>query len=347
MEIESESSEYSDEDSDGVLINDKIEEKFLTTIARIRANDPQLKQLNTEIFEDEDFDVENIKEKPKEVKPTTFKSMMAEKVKKKFGKYLDKRIEDVSDHDSENDEMNNNETDVQAQRRLKSEFLKAADDYKSDSDNEILHMKEKTAQQIQEEKDLVAKFELNEKEFWGSKASKKLSDEDKFLRSYILGEKWRETCNEYDPNVDEEDLERDSEVDEFEENYNFRFEERDGDKIRTYPRTIEDTYRLARNKRMYNKIAKKKRMKEYLQEKKQEREQIASIKKQEIMDRLKQAEHIAGIEGLGSKVMREFQTDFDPATYDKIMEKTFNENYYEEDDDKDKVFEKTIADEYE
>jgi protein KRI1 len=345
MEVESESEEYSDEDSDAVLINDTVEEKFLTTIARIRANDPHLKE-NQEIFEDKDFEIENIERKPKEYKPTTFKTMMADKVKRKFGKYLDKNINEVSDHDSENDDMKETETDVQMQRRLKSDFLNAADDLKEGSDEEILNMVPKTKEQIQEEKDISNKFELNEKEFWGSKATKKLSEEDKFLRSYILGEKWRETNNEYDPNADEEDQDRASEIDEFEENYNFRFEERDGDKIRTYPRTIEDTYRIARNKRMYNKIAKKKRMKEFITEKKQEREQIASLRKQEIVERLKQAEEIAGIESLGTRVVKEFTTDFDPTAYDKAMAKTFGDNYYDEEDDKDKVFERTVADEY-
>ena len=116
-----------------------------------------------------------------------------------------------------------------------------------------LQVKEKTKEQIQKEKEEFEKYALQEtekrydednvlKQFWGKSAEKKLSAEDKFLRSYILGEKWREANDDYDDKADEEDLERESEVEEFEENYNFRFEERDGDVIRTYPRTIEGKF---------------------------------------------------------------------------------------------------------
>jgi protein KRI1 len=52
MESEESSSEYSDEDSEGVLINDQVEQKFLETIARIRANDPTLKQQKEDVFGD-------------------------------------------------------------------------------------------------------------------------------------------------------------------------------------------------------------------------------------------------------------------------------------------------------
>lgn len=357
MESEEGSSEYSDEDSDGVLINDTVEQKFLETIARIRSNDPQLKSATNPIFEDEDFDLENIKEKPKEEKPVTFKSMMADKVKKKFGKHLEKNIDEVSDHDSEAEEENKKETDVQMQKRLKADFLKAAVEDEEASDSDILLKKEKTKEEIQKEQEDMKKYEEQEKEkkmqqnkflknFWTKKANKKLTDEDKFLRSYILGEKWKEVEENVDEAADEEDFDRDSEIEEFEENYNFRFEERDGDKIRTYPRTIEDTYRIARNKRMDNKIAKKKRMKEYLKEKKQEMEQIANLKKQEIVDKIQQAEEIAGSQAVSKRIKKELETDFDPKTYDKIMAKAFNDKYYEEDDDKDKVFEKTVVDDY-
>ena len=355
MESEEESEEYSDEDSEGVLINDTVEKKFLETIARIRANDPKLKDQDNELFKDQDFDVENIKEKIPEAKPVTFKSLMADKVKRRFGENLEKNVNEIDDDDSENEEEKK-ETDVQMQRRLKADFIDAAhSDQGSESD--ILLKKPKTAEQMKKEKEDFEKLNQEAdqkkydedkylKEFWGKKAEKKLTNDDKFLRSYILGEKWRDNNEEFDEEVDDEDDDRDSEMEEFEENYNFRFEERDGDKIRTYPRTIEDTYRLARNKRMDNKIAKKKRMKEYIKEKKQEREQIAALKRNEIIDRLKQAEDISGSGAIAKKISKELQTDFDPELYDKIMASTFNEEYYNEDDEKSKVFERTIVDDY-
>ena len=250
-DLDSEESEYSDEDEGGVLINPAVEQKFLDTIARIRANDPKLKNLNKDIFEDEDFDLENIKAKEPEEKPITFKSLMADKVKRRFGDNYEKTINEVEEDSDAEDEVIK-ETDVQLQRRLKADFLAAADE-EVKSNDDLLQVKEKTKEQIQKEKEEFEKYALQEtekrydednvlKQFWGKSAEKKLSAEDKFLRSYILGEKWREANDDYDDKADEEDLERESEVEEFEENYNFRFEERDGDVIRTYPRTIEGKF---------------------------------------------------------------------------------------------------------
>lgn len=356
LEVEEESSEYSDEDSDAVLINDKVEQKFLETIARIRANDPKLKDQKEDLFKDDDFEIENIKEKAPEEKPVTFKSMMAEKVKKKFGQNLEKNINEISDNDSENEDEFQKETDVQMQKRLKAEFIDAAHS-EPDSDSDILQVKEKTKAEVQKEKEDFEKFaqeaaqkKFDEdqflKEFWGKRADARLSAEDKFLRNYILGEKWKETNQEIDEAVDEEDFDRESEMEEFEENYNFRFEERDGDKIRTYPRTIEDTYRIARNKRMEKKIEKKKRLKAYLKEKKQEREQIFALKRSEILEKIKEAEFIAGSESIGKKIAKELETEFDPDLYDKIMSKAFDDEYYNQEDEKEKVFEKTVVDDY-
>ena len=173
---------------------------------------------------------------------------MADKVKKRFGQNLEKNLDEMEE-DSDAEEEVQKETDVMLQRRLKADFLAAADgEVKSDDD--LLQVKEKTKEEIQKEKEEFSKYALEEtqkrydedqvlKQFWGKSAETKLSAEDRFLRSYILGEKWKETNEEFDENADEEDFDRDSEIEEFEENYNFRFEERDGDTIRTYPRTIE------------------------------------------------------------------------------------------------------------
>lgn len=93
QEMDEESSEYSSEDSDGILINDKVEQKFLETIARIRSNDPKLKENQDELFKDDDFELEKIAPSgtgsgPKG-KPLTIKTMYVEKMKQRFGKHLD------------------------------------------------------------------------------------------------------------------------------------------------------------------------------------------------------------------------------------------------------------------
>lgn len=48
-------SDYSSEDEDAVLLTDKVEEKLLETVARLRNKDPSIYQTVNPIFKDQDF----------------------------------------------------------------------------------------------------------------------------------------------------------------------------------------------------------------------------------------------------------------------------------------------------
>lgn len=210
-----------------------------------------------------------------------------------------------SDIEAAKEGIDGKETDVALQKRLKKEFLSAAVDKEEESDSDILLKKHKTKEEIENERvefERLAEKEIQKKidadkvlaEFWSTKADEKLSKDDKFLRSYILGEKWKEINDDYDEVADEEDMDRDSEMEEFEHNYNFRFEEPGANEIKTYPRTIEGTYRIARNHRQQKKLEKKKRMKEYKLEKKREFEEIRALKSKDILEKLDKAKLLIG-----------------------------------------------------
>ena len=57
------SSSSDDEDSEGELINQTVEKKFIEVLAAIRTNDPKLKQIAEDdcIFKDEDFQEKEVK----------------------------------------------------------------------------------------------------------------------------------------------------------------------------------------------------------------------------------------------------------------------------------------------
>ena len=85
-------------------------------------------------------------------------------------------------------------------------------------------MKEEEKQGNVEELDILQKF-------WGNEEN--LDETDKFLRKYILTKGWvdRDDYNNINQTVDKEDEERDIEIEDFEEKYNFRYEEEGGTDI--------------------------------------------------------------------------------------------------------------------
>lgn len=125
--------------------------------------------------------------------------------------------------ESEEEQDPNKETDVALQKRLKKEFLMAAD--ASDDELELKPIDEPKHQ------NLIDKNFVEKQEFWNSKADKKLSKEDLFLKNYILSMAWKQKPDSPDPMVDEEDEQREDEMDNYERAYNFRFEEPGGAQI--------------------------------------------------------------------------------------------------------------------
>ena len=257
----SESDEVEEEDDDGELINTRVEEKFLETIALIRENDPKIKQVTEDLFKDEDFESDG-EAKNKIGKKLTYKDQIRENV-------LAGNIES-SDDENEGQFMKkkakSGETIYEEAQRLKKEFKKAANE---ESDGEGFVMK-KVAGQVSDEEDTPenlegasanvivqraqqkAKKEMNFvtdtdllRRFYGDE--KTLDKTDKFLRNYILLQCWKDkngaNVTKVQENIDNEDQARDEEMDAFEHMYNFRFEEGTGAYITTHQRTIEDSMR--------------------------------------------------------------------------------------------------------
>ena len=84
------------------------------------------------------------------------------------------------------------------------------------------------------------------KSFWNKK-NEKLDEDSKFLRDYIMNKRWldQEAEEENENSVDKEDDELSLEVDHFEHEYNFRFE----NNKQTFTRNVQDTLRQETSKR--------------------------------------------------------------------------------------------------
>ncbi len=122
-------------------------------------------------------------------------------------------------------------------------------------------------------------------------------------------------------------------MDNFEAEYNFRYEEPGADNILTYTRDHPGSLRQDDSKRREKRLEKEQRKKDLIAQEKEEIKHLKSIKKQEILDRLKKIEDTAGgelkDEDLMDKIIGE---DFDADKYDQLMQKQFGDDYYGDED---------------
>ena len=126
------------------------------------------------------------------------------------------------------------------------------------------------------------------------------NSEEQFLIDYILNRGWvdkdRRALPTYDQIVgnDEEDAEVVERQEEFEERYNFRFEQPGGTNITTYSRNIEGSMRREENKRKEQRVARKTRKEEEKERQKEELKRLKNLKRQQIEEKLRKIQSIAG-----------------------------------------------------
>lgn len=177
------------------------------------------------------------------------------------------------------------------------------------------------------------------KRFYGDEGQ--LDQTDKFLRNYILLQCWKDKgdlkASKVQESIDKEDEARDGEMDDYEQKYNFRFEEGTGAYLTTHTRAVEDSMRRKDDKRKDKRQDKKDRVEDEKRRKQEEIQQLKSMKRDEIIEKLRKAEFISGShiledKRLLEKVEKELKTDFIPELYDKAMDKMFNAKYYDQED---------------
>jgi protein KRI1 len=147
-----------------------------------------------------------------------------------------------------------------------------------------------------------------------------LDDDEKFLRSYVLGDQWKveaerekELANKpwykdiVGPDVgaeevvdDEEDEEEVKKAEDFEQSFNFRYEHANADKIVGHARKVEGSIRKEDERRKDKRKKKLEREVSVLEQKKQELARLKNVKKREIMERLKAISLISGAPNIDS-----------------------------------------------
>ncbi len=200
--------------------------------------------------------------------------------------------------------------------------------------------------------------------FYGEEGE--LDHNEKFLRNYILNEGWKEKGGGVSRNtgmnvdqelpelkqrqlaVDDEDANREDEMDKFECKYNFRFEDPNAATITSHARNAnqEETMRRNDSARKQARERAKEAKEEIKKQRKDELAKLKALKREEILEKLSKANHLAKgnlfkDKTLVERVSKELETEFIPDVYDKTMAKMFSDKYYEDEnvaDDIDEEF---------
>ncbi|KAK2178143.1 hypothetical protein NP493_560g01097 [Ridgeia piscesae] len=349
------SSDSEEEDDDAEALTPQLEKDWLETLAAIKRKDPRIYDQSAQFYhhsdkasDDEDED-ETKKKTKKKVKPMFLKDYER--------KVLLERDGQLNDDDSEEDDRKWQETQKSAydeeQEELRESLMDAAKNDEDDSsDHELLVPRRRTPLEQEKEQEDYEEWTKNQPKskkkgktvgtkldpqapYWNKM---ELTEDDKFLKNYILNKQYLEEDEDRVPTYYEvvcEDFSEDEETLEkqetFERKYNFRFEEPDPEFIKSYPRTLAESVRRKDNRRAEKRKEMKERKKQEKERKREELKQLKNLKKQEILSKLDQLKALTGNTAVGF-TDDDIRGDFDPAEHDRMMQKVFDENYYDDDD---------------
>ncbi|XP_065075884.1 protein KRI1 homolog [Ochlerotatus camptorhynchus] len=345
LDSEGESSSSEDETTDEEVVDPDFDKEFFRTLAYLKRRDLAKYEEKPSFFENvKPVEEVALEKRKKKEKPMTLKDYERKVIMEKGGVYEDE------DENPRQQPRPESPSLVQQQEQIKNEIRQALSKIDTDDEAEeeekggLLKERSKSKEENEREQadylswlsDKKAKDVPSEevkplqplKEFWSSKS---LSKEDAFLKDYILNKRFVDNSGEvpsYDDIVatseDEEELEK---QEEYERQYNFRFEEPDAEYIKRYPRNVEESVRIERNRRKEQRQVLKERKQREKEQQKRELEELKAIKLQEIKDRIQKLKEIAATENMTLNE-EELESDFDPEEHDRRMQRMFDDDYY-------------------
>ncbi|KAK9978310.1 hypothetical protein ABG768_020066 [Culter alburnus] len=358
---EENSSDSSDSDSDEseVELDPKLDRDFYRTLSLLKKKDPKIYQKDAKFYT-EDASGSGSDEQPstskKAEKPMFLKDYERKVILERGGKYDDDEDESADEEVSRQmQERAASPTYIQEQKELQEslrKFVQDSDEEDSDGDGQLLMRRTKTQEEKdKEEADYVewlkgqAELEGQEevqdmkylRDYWNDP---QLDEKESFLRDYVLNKRYLEEEDEEEripsynelmqDDVDDSEDEGESflhKQEDFERHYNFRFEEPDAGKIKTYPRNIATSVRSKDDRRKRKREEVKERKKKEKEQKQQQLKELKNLKRAEIMDKLKKLQELTGNEQLAFNDV-DLEGDFDPQQHDQLMQKFFGDEYY-------------------
>nr|XP_040047396.1 protein KRI1 homolog isoform X1 [Gasterosteus aculeatus aculeatus] len=354
---ESESSESSSEDSE-VEVDPGVERDFYRTLSLLKKKDPKIYQADAKFYSEvASSGDEQPSTSKKAVKPMFLRDYERKVILEKEGKFEDEDDSDDEEEAAWRMERAASPSYIQEQRELKNSFRKFIQDSDDDSDagkkSEFLTRRMKTQAEKDNEEadymewlkgqaDLEGPEEVKDmkylRDYWNDP---KLDEKERFLRDYVLNKGYIDEDDAdskriptYDEVVqdDVEDSEEEGETflerqEDFERSYNFRFEEPDAQKIKTYPRSIATSVRSKDDSRKRKRDEVKERKEKEKEQKREQLKQLKNLKRNEIVEKLKRLKELTGNEELAFS-QADLEGEFDPQQHDQLMQKFFGNDYY-------------------
>ncbi|GAA5870321.1 hypothetical protein JCM16303_001963 [Sporobolomyces ruberrimus] len=364
-ESEEDSEDLSDDDSDAEFVTPQVDAAILRTLARIKAKDPAVYEADRDVFEEEEMRTAaaagsaKTSKKASSSKPVLLKDYQRSRL-------LAENPEDDPEFSNSNTSIL--PTPVQEQARLKSEIT-AAFHADSDSEDDVFQKREQgDDERLKEEREYEKFLETN---VGKKAVKAALGDEDDFLRDYILNRGWMDRENDathipsyeeitgdgtagpskskkkkgksklldddeaelkLNPGAhDDEDEEFDDEAEDFEHQYNFRYEEAAGSNLVTHARDALSTARKPTaqvSARARQREAAKQKKEEEKAARKEEVRRLKALKRKQVEEKLLQIVEAAGGGAETAKLEDlDLDGDWDEKKHEEEMKRIYGDDY--------------------
>ncbi|WFD32665.1 Kinetochore protein Spc24 [Malassezia sp. CBS 17886] len=357
------------EDEDGEQLTPQVDAAILRTLQRIRSKDAQVYDQDARVYDAAHSALANL-------------ATAAPRAKSKRVTLQDYQRERLADAMHANDpakayaeatsrpgpatDERAPATHLDEQERVRSEFLRAADDDAGEDD--LFHVRKADGADGADARDYRSAL-LHELSREGGDAESDIrgvvrdnaggdnaktaltSENEDFLLNYILNRGWVDkedmhhgaaAVRDWDAEAAEleSDASFDSAADAFEHAYNFRFEDpslaRDAFAIQSFPRRTDDSIRRLDDRRKAARKERAERKKEEKETKMRELEQHKARKRRDIANKLRKLREVAGGDNQmdGSAFSNiDLEADFDSDEHDKLMNAQFSDGYYTKGDE--------------
>ncbi|CAH8261651.1 unnamed protein product [Arabidopsis lyrata] len=322
---EEDSEPESEPDSD--LGNPESDLKFVDLLLKVKKKDPIIKNKDAKFFESDDESSEeedgvDKKDKKKKTKKMYLKDVQAQHLLEEGPEYV------------EEDEKRKVRTYAEQQgemRRAVTDALEAGGN-ESDGDDDFLRVVEKEGDDdVEVDEELAKKID----EYFGEEAE---VVENQFLKDYLVKQLWKEKEENIVDKAELKELSDDERAVWDQEDFeagrplesSYRHEENAGDIVMGQSRVVEGSVRKKDNARKVQRKSKEERMKLAEMERKEDLKRLKNVKKKEMKEKMKKVLSVAGFKDEEECPLdaKDFDDEFDPEEYDKMMKAAFDDKYY-------------------